>query len=166
MDKKKKRNPNEVRIVITWDGIEGEGQSFKMKFNPDPLNPDTNLRNHLVVLANAFATGTLQLMSVVKAIPQPTEQELKDGTYDFEAHGVEYGEGLFALYNYKKALMEEFVSIVGRVLPDAFHDVLFVKGAQEKIFEQLREEHRRKKEFEADEAKDGVIEIKEKGVVN
>jgi hypothetical protein len=166
MDKKKPKSKNEVRILITWDGVEGEGQSFKMKFTPDPLNPDTNLRNHLIVLANAFATGTKNLMSVVKPLPQPTEEELKTGTYDFEAHGVEHGEGLFALYNYKKALMEEFVAVVGRVLPDAFHDVLFVKGTQEKIFEYLREQHRIKKEFEEDEAKEGVIEIKEKGVVN
>lgn len=166
MDKKKKRKPNEVRIVITWDGVEGEGQNFKIKFSPDPLDINTNLRNHLIVLANAFSGGTKQLMSLVKPLPQPTEEELKDGKYDFEFHGEEYGEGLFALYNYKKALMEEFVAIVERTLPDAFHDVLFVRGAQEKIFEQLREEHRRKKEFEADEAKEGIIEIKEKGAMN
>jgi hypothetical protein len=166
MDKKKKRNPNEVRIVITWDGVEGEGQSFKIKFNPDPLNPDTNLRNHLVVLANAFAAGTRQIMSLIKPLPQPTEEELKTYTYNFEEHGEEYGEGLFALYNYKKAVMEEFVTIVERVLPDAFHDVLFVKGAQEKIFEKLREDYRARKEFEEDEARDGVIEVKEKGVVS
>jgi len=164
MDKKKKRNPNEVRIVIQWDGVEGEGQSFKIKFSPDPLDPNTNLRNHLVVLANAFSSGTKQLMSVVKALPQPTEQELKDYTYNFEEHGAEYGEGLFALYNYKKALMEEFVSIVGHTLPEAFHDVLFVKGAQEKIFDQLRKEHAAKKEFEADEALDIIKE--NKGAMN
>lgn len=164
MDKKKKRNPNEVRIVIQWDGVEGEGQSFKMKFSPDPLDPRTNLRNHLVVLANAFSEGTKQLMSLVKPLPQPTEEELKTMTYDFEAHGVEYGEGLFALYNYKKALMEEFVAIVERTLPDAFHDVLFVKGAQEKIFEQIRQNHAAKKEFEADEDLNNIKETK--GAVN
>lgn len=164
MDKKKKRNPNEVRIVIQWDGVEGENQSFKIKFSPDPLDLNTNLRNHLIVLANAFNAGTKQLMSLVNPLPQPTEEELKDMTYNFEAHGVEYGEGLFALYNYKKALMEEFVSIVERTLPDAFHDVLFVKGAQEKIFEQLRENYRAKKEFEADEDLNDIKETK--GAVN
>lgn len=164
MDKKKSKNPNAVKIVITWDGVEGEGQSFNIKFTPDPLKPDTHIRNHLVVLANAFASGTQQLMSIVKQLPQPTEEELKSYTYDFEAHGEEYGEGLFGLYNYKKALMEEFVSIVGRVLPDTFHDVLFVKGAQEKIFDKLREEIKARKEFEADEALDVIKE--DKGAMN
>jgi len=155
------------KIVITWDGTEGEGQHFKIKFTPDPLNTDTDIRKHLVLLANGFAHGTKQLMSVIKPLPQPTEEELKSQTYNFEEHGEVYGEGLFALYNYKKAVMEEFVSIVGRVLPDAFHDVLFVKGAQEKIFEKLRQDHLARKAFEEDEAKNNVIEIKEsKGPVN
>lgn len=126
------------RIEIEWDGHEGEGQAFKMLFQPDLSLRDTDVRKHLVLLANAFSVGVKQLVSLIKALPQPTEQELKDQTYDFGLHGEEYGEGLFELYNYKKAVMEEFVSIVERVLPDAFHDILFVKGAQEKIFEQMR----------------------------
>lgn len=159
----KAKNKDAVRIVISWDGKEGEGQSFNIRFSPDPLNPDTDIRKHLVVLANAFAAGTKQLTSLIKPLPQPTETELKEMTYDFAEHGKEYGEGLFGLYNYKKNVMEEFVSIVGRVLPDAFHDVLFVKGAQEKIFDKMRAEHAAKKELEAEEA---AAENKEKGVVN
>lgn len=142
---------NAVKIVINWDGKEGEGQKFKMTFTPDPLDLSTDIRKHLVVLANAFASGTKQLMSVIKPLPQPTEEELKNQTYDFALHGEEYGEGLFGLYNYKKAVMEEFVTIVERVLPDAFHDVLVVKGAQEKIFEHLREEHREREEAKQNE---------------
>ena len=166
MDKKKKvTNKNAVRIVITWDGKEGEGSQFKLKFTPDPLDKDTDIRKHLVVLANAFAAGTEQLMSVVKPLPQPTEEELKLGTYNFEDHGMEFGEGLFGLYNYKKALMEEFVSVVGRVLPDVFHDVLFVKGAQEKIFETLRKQNAEKRAMEEEEALLSEEE-KNKGVVN
>lgn len=152
-----------VKIVGTWDGVSGEGQTFNLQFSPDPLDKDTNLRDQLVLLANMFAHGTKQLMSVVKTLPQPTEEELKNYTYDFETHGKEYGEGLFGLYNYKKALMEEFVSIVERVLPDAFHDVLFVKGAQEKIFEELRKRHAEKKALE--ELEETPIENKE-GVVS
>ena len=142
------KNKDEHKIVIKWNGKEGEGQSFQIEFTPDPLAPDTDIRKHLVLLANTFASGTLQLMSLIKPLPQPTEKELKDQTYDFKKHGKEYGEGLFGLYNYKKAVMEEFVSIVERVLPNAFHDVLFVKGAQEKIFDQMREKHLAKKQAE------------------
>jgi len=154
MGKKKSsesKNPNTIKITMSWNGVEGEGQTFNLTFKPDPQNPDTNLRNQLIVLANGFAAGTKQLMSLVKPLPQPTEEELKEYKYDFAKHGEEFGEGLFGLYNYKKALMEEFVAIVGRVLPDAFHDVLFVKGAQEKIFDKLREEYKLKKETEAEE---------------
>lgn len=154
--KKPEYKKPKFKIVATWDGELGEDQSFELKFTPDPLKQETDIRSHLVLLANAFAAGTLQLLSVIKPLPQPTEEELKNQTYDFAEHGKEYGEGLFGLYNYKKALMEEFVSIVERVLPDAFHDVLFVKGAQEKIFEQLREEHREKKELEESSALDDI----------
>lgn len=133
-------------ITVQWNGKEGEGQSFQMAFEPGLELQETDIRKHLVLLANAFATGTRQLMNFIKPLPQPTEQELKDQTYDFGAHGEEYGEELFGLYTYKKAMMEEFVSIVERALPDAFHDVLFVKGVQEKIFEQMREKHLNKVE--------------------
>ena len=148
MNKDKKKNPNAVKIVITWDGVEGEDQSFNIKFTPDPLKTNTNLRNHLVVLANAFDAGTKQLMSLVKPLPQPTEEELKEQKYNFAEHEEEFGEGLFALYNYKKALMEEFVTIVHRTLPDAFHDVLYVKGAQEKIFDTMRDKLKERREQE------------------
>lgn len=157
--KNKKKPFKGVRILMTWDGEEGEDKQFKLKFTPDPLKQTTDIRKHLVVLANGFATGTMQLMSLIKPLPQPTEKELKEGTYDFKEHGEEHGEGLFGLYNYKKALMEEFVSIVGRVLPDTFHDVMFVKGAQEKIFDELREKQKEKETLLQEEPKI-------KGVVN
>jgi hypothetical protein len=169
MATKKTVNKNAIKITITWDGIEGEGQNFKLVFSPDPLKTTTDVRKQLVVLANAFAKGTEQLMSVIKPLPQPTEEELKNAEYDFAEHGKEFGEGLFGLYNYKKAIMEEFVSIVGRVLPDAFHDVLYVKGAQEKIFDTLRKEHAAKREMEAEEATSDAevdCDYTDKGVVN
>jgi hypothetical protein len=153
--KKTEYKTPKFKIVSTWDGNTGEDQTFELKFSPDPFKHNVDIRNYLVLLANTFAAGTLQLMSLIKPLPQPTEEELKEQTYDFAKHVEEYGEGLFGLYNYKKALMEEFVSIVERVLPDAFHDVLFVKGAQEKIFEKLREEHREKKALEEAESDNG-----------
>lgn len=165
-----KKNPNALKIVITWDGEEGENQSFRIKFSPDPLNVNTNLRNHLVVLANAFVEGTKQLMSLVKPLPQPTEDELKEHAYNFAEHEKEYGEGLFALYNYKKALMEEFVTITHRVIPDAFHDVLYVKGAQEKIFDKMREDIKTKKEAEQVNQEKETEDLQEnnnkKGMIN
>lgn len=147
-----KTKPKGYRILITWDGEKGEEAKFNLKFTPDPLNLSTNIRDHVVLLANAFDQGIKQLISVVQPIEQPTEEELKNFEYDFSKHK----EGTFALYNYKKALMEEIASIVGNTLVDTFHDVLYVQGVQEKIFEEIRKSH------QAD--KDDEEEIK--GVIN
>lgn len=158
----KKAEP--IKIVIEWDGKEGEDQAFSMSMTPDPLDPETNIRNHIVVLSNAFAHGVVQLMSLIQPLPQPTPEEIENYEYNFEEHGKEFGEGLFALYNYKKALLDEFQSIVGRVMPDAFHDVMYVKGVQEKIFDKMREELLKRKEEELalkefDETKKGTTKL-------
>lgn len=146
-----KTKPKGYRILITWDGEKGEEAKFNLKFTPDPLNLSTNIRDHVVLLANAFDQGIKQLISVVQPIEQPTEEELKNFEYDFSKHK----EGTFALYNYKKALMEEIAAIVGNTLGDTFHDVLYVQGVQEKIFEEIRKS--RQADNDGDEEIKGVI---------
>ena len=132
------------KILITWDGEKGEEAKFNLKFTPDPLNLNTNIRDHIVLLANAFDQGIKQLVSVLQPIEQPTEEELKNFEYDFSKHK----EGTFALYNYKKAVMEEIAAVVGSTLSDTFHDVLYVQGVQEKIFEELRKNRQENKNDE------------------
>lgn len=144
--KKPKYNPNEHKITISWDGDQKEPK-FNIEFKPDLLHKDTILRNHTVLLANAFDAGIKTIVSVLREIEQPTEEELKNFEYDFSKHDKD----TFALYNYKKAIMEEIATIVQNTLTDAFHDVLYVKGVQEKIFQQLRDKKKLEKESEETE---------------
>lgn len=137
----KKTKPEMIKINTTWKITNKEQQLFNIKYSPDLLDTSTDLRKHLILLANIFNTGINQVASLLRMMPAPTEEEAATMTYDFEKHGKEYGEGLFDLYNFKKALLEEVVAIVQDALPKAFPDIIFVKGAQEKIFQTLRERH-------------------------
>ena len=44
--------------------------------------------------------------------------------------------------------MEEIAAVVGSTLSDTFHDVLYVQGVQEKIFEELRKNRQENKNDE------------------
>lgn len=137
----KKTKPEMIKINATWKITDKEQQLFNIKYHPDPLDPNTDLQKHLILLANIFNTGVSQIASLLRMMPVPTGEEIATTTYDFEKHGKEYGEGLFALYNFKKTILEEIIGIVQDTLPKAFLDIIFVKSAQEKIFQTLREQH-------------------------
>ena len=150
-----------VKIVINWNGLYGKDALYELLYTPDPLDITTDVRQLIVLLANAFNSGILQLVSLLKPLPNPTEEDITAFKYDFKNYG---GAETFALYNYKKAVMEEIATIVHSTLPTAFHDVLYVKGVQEKIFDTLRKQQLEKR-AKAEE-KEFVEEPIKKGQVN
>lgn len=156
-------------ILGVWNNSDTpeERMEIKLKFHPDPLDTSTDITKHIQLLSNMFAGSIKQLMSVVHPLPQPTEEEFNDHTYSFEEHQKDYGEGLYALYQYKKNLMEYVDQTVSTALFEAFHDVFFVKGAEEKIFDQLREKALEKRDKNTEEINlDRIVNEEKKGKVN
>lgn len=143
---------------------EGEVEKILLSYSPDPLKLTTDIRKLLQLTANTFDHGIRTLVSVIAEMPAPTDEELKEGKYNFGNHG---GAETYSLYNYKKALLEEIKQTVEKTLVESFHDLFFVQGAEEKIFQQLREKKLASKTDEIKIEEDKVFELtNNKGEVN
>lgn len=143
---------------------EGEVEKILLSYSPDPLKLTTDIRKLLQLTANTFDHGIRTLVSVIAEMPAPTDEELKEGKYNFGNHG---GAEVYSLYNYKKALLEEIKQTVEKTLVESFHDIFFVQGAEEKIFQQLREKKLANKTDEIKIEEDKVFELtNNKGEVN
>lgn len=143
---------------------DGEVEKILLSYKPDPLNVTTDIRKHLQLTANSFDHGVRTLVSMIAELPAPTDEELKEGKYNFGNHG---GAEVYSLYNYKKALLEEIKQTVEKTLVESFHDLFFVQGAEEKIFQQLREKKLADKTDEMKMEEDKFFDLThDKGEIN